>query len=107
MDAIAKKAAISKPMLYLYYGSKDELFAACIHREGAKFVEALTPAALQMLCTSSSAFLSAFMMAKRTTCAFRSRLLLVICSSVSPASVLACSRTACAFGEMSSSAVAR
>ncbi|MET0196826.1 MAG: helix-turn-helix domain-containing protein, partial [Rhodococcus fascians] len=32
MDAIAKKAAISKPMLYLYYGSKDELFAACINR---------------------------------------------------------------------------
>src|SRR6476469_6156854 len=45
MDSIATKAAISKPMLYLYYGSKDELFAACIHREGLKFVEALTPAA--------------------------------------------------------------
>ncbi len=45
MDAIAKQAAISKPMLYLYYGSKDELFAACIAREGVKFVEALTPAA--------------------------------------------------------------
>ncbi|EOM76708.1 TetR/AcrR family transcriptional regulator [Rhodococcus rhodnii] len=44
MDAIAARAEISKPMLYLYYGSKDELFAACIQREGARFVEALAPA---------------------------------------------------------------
>ncbi|MFX1757208.1 tetr family transcriptional regulator [Rhodococcus gordoniae] len=44
MDAIAGRASISKPMLYLYYGSKDELFAACIAREGQRFVEALTPA---------------------------------------------------------------
>lgn len=44
MDAIAARAQISKPMLYLYYGSKDELFAACISREGQRFVEALTPA---------------------------------------------------------------
>ncbi len=44
MDAIAARASISKPMLYLYYGSKDELFAACIAREGQRFVEALTPA---------------------------------------------------------------
>ena len=28
MDAIAAKAEISKPMLYLYYGSKEELFGA-------------------------------------------------------------------------------
>lgn len=45
MDAIAAAAEISKPMLYLYYGSKDELFAACIAREGQQFVEAITPAA--------------------------------------------------------------
>ncbi len=44
MDAIAAEAQISKPMLYLYYGSKDELFTACINREGARFVEAFTPA---------------------------------------------------------------
>ncbi|MGU3437961.1 TetR/AcrR family transcriptional regulator [Actinomycetes bacterium M1A6_2h] len=44
MDSIASRAEISKPMLYLYYGSKDELFAACIAREGIKFVEAMTPA---------------------------------------------------------------
>lgn len=45
MDAIAAEAKISKPMLYLYYGSKDELFAACISREGQRFVDAITPAA--------------------------------------------------------------
>ncbi len=44
MDAVAREAQISKPMLYLYYGSKDELFAACIQREGLRFVEALAPA---------------------------------------------------------------
>ncbi|MFH5228703.1 TetR/AcrR family transcriptional regulator [Antrihabitans spumae] len=44
MDAIAAEADISKPMLYLYYGSKEELFAACIHREGVRFVEAVSPA---------------------------------------------------------------
>ncbi len=44
MDAIAGEAQISKPMLYLYYGSKEELFAACISREGVRFVEAITPA---------------------------------------------------------------
>ena len=44
MDTIAAKAEISKPMLYLYYGSKEELFAACIHREGLRLLEALAPA---------------------------------------------------------------
>ncbi|RVW01743.1 TetR/AcrR family transcriptional regulator [Rhodococcus spongiicola] len=44
MDSIAAKASISKPMLYLYYGSKEELFASCIHREGLRFVEAISPA---------------------------------------------------------------
>ena len=39
MDAIAARAEISKPMLYLYYGSKEELFAACLDRELSRFVE--------------------------------------------------------------------
>ena len=41
MDAIAAKAEISKPMLYLYYGSKEELFGACLNRELARFIEAV------------------------------------------------------------------
>ena len=41
MDAIAAQADISKPMLYLYYGSKEELFAACLGRELSRFVETI------------------------------------------------------------------
>lgn len=37
MDAIAAEAEISKPMLYLYYGSKEELFGACLDRELTRF----------------------------------------------------------------------
>jgi AcrR family transcriptional regulator len=39
MDAIAAQAEISKPMLYLYYGSKEELFGACLDRELGRFVD--------------------------------------------------------------------
>ncbi|NLG47856.1 TetR/AcrR family transcriptional regulator [Gordonia sp. (in: high G+C Gram-positive bacteria)] len=41
MDVIAAEAKISKPMLYLYYGSKDELFSACIARESGRFMESM------------------------------------------------------------------
>ena len=41
MDVIAAEAKISKPMLYLYYGSKEELFGACLTRELSRFVEAV------------------------------------------------------------------
>ncbi len=39
MDSIAAAASISKPMLYLYYGSKEELFGACLDRELSRFIE--------------------------------------------------------------------
>lgn len=41
MDAVAREAEISKPMLYLYYGSKDELFAACVTREVGQFMRSI------------------------------------------------------------------
>jgi AcrR family transcriptional regulator len=41
MDAIAAEAKISKPMLYLYYGSKEDLFGACLNRELGRFIEAV------------------------------------------------------------------
>jgi AcrR family transcriptional regulator len=41
MDAIAGQAEISKPMLYLYYGSKEELFGAVLNRELGRFVDAV------------------------------------------------------------------
>jgi AcrR family transcriptional regulator len=39
MDAIAAEAQISKPMLYLYYGSKEDLFGACLNRELTRFID--------------------------------------------------------------------
>ena len=39
MDAIAAEADISKPMLYLYYGSKEDLFRACLDRELTRLVD--------------------------------------------------------------------
>lgn len=41
MDAIAKQAETSKPMLYLYYGSKEELFLACVTRESGRLIDTL------------------------------------------------------------------
>jgi len=64
MDAIAAQAEISKPMLYLYYGSKEELFGACLDRELARFVETVragidfTRPAKDLLRTAVVAFLS-------------------------------------------------
>jgi AcrR family transcriptional regulator len=42
MDVIAAKAEISKPMLYLYYGSKEDLFGACLNRELTRFIDAVS-----------------------------------------------------------------
>jgi AcrR family transcriptional regulator len=64
MDAIAAQAEISKPMLYLYYGSKEELFGACLDRELARFVDKVradidfTQPAKNLLRTAVVAFLS-------------------------------------------------
>lgn len=41
MDAIAQRASTSKPMLYLYHGSKEELFSACVTRETDRLMDAL------------------------------------------------------------------
>ena len=41
MDVIAAEARISKPMLYLYYGSKEDLFGACLNRELSRFIDAV------------------------------------------------------------------
>jgi AcrR family transcriptional regulator len=64
MDAIAAEAAISKPMLYLYYGSKEELFGACLNRELARFVDAVrsdiefTPSPKDLLRNAVVSYLS-------------------------------------------------
>ena len=46
MDTIARDAGVSKPMLYLYYGSKEELFSACVTRESGRLIDQLTTAAV-------------------------------------------------------------
>ncbi|MEV5448251.1 helix-turn-helix domain-containing protein, partial [Streptomyces sp. NPDC052644] len=45
MDEIAEDAGISKPMVYAYLGTKEELFIACLHRETARMVLAIAGAA--------------------------------------------------------------
>jgi AcrR family transcriptional regulator len=45
VDEIAEAAGISKPMVYAYLGTKEELFIACLHREGLRLLEALGAAA--------------------------------------------------------------
>jgi AcrR family transcriptional regulator len=45
VDEIAEAAGISKPMVYAYLGSKEELFVACLRREGARLLEAVAAVA--------------------------------------------------------------
>ncbi|MEV6691146.1 TetR/AcrR family transcriptional regulator [Micromonospora sp. NPDC051196] len=46
MDEVAERAGISKPMVYAYLGTKEELFVACLHREGTRMMEAIAGAAV-------------------------------------------------------------
>jgi AcrR family transcriptional regulator len=41
MDEIAELAGVSKPMVYAYLGTKDELFLACVRREATLLLEAV------------------------------------------------------------------
>jgi AcrR family transcriptional regulator len=41
MDEISDVAGVSKPMIYTYLGSKEDLFAQCIRREAARLLEAV------------------------------------------------------------------
>jgi AcrR family transcriptional regulator len=45
VDEIAELADISKPMVYLYFGSKEGLFIACIRREGERLTRGFQEAA--------------------------------------------------------------
>src|SRR5689334_16779847 len=45
MDAIAAAAAISKPMLYAYFDSKEGLYAAYVERSGRALLSAMREAA--------------------------------------------------------------
>jgi AcrR family transcriptional regulator len=41
MDDIAARADVSKPMVYAYLGAKDDVFVACLHREGTRVMQAI------------------------------------------------------------------
>ncbi|AZP19606.1 TetR/AcrR family transcriptional regulator [Streptomyces aquilus] len=41
MDEIAELAGVSKPLVYLYLNSKEDLFTACIRREAAALTAAI------------------------------------------------------------------
>jgi AcrR family transcriptional regulator len=41
MDEVSDVAGVSKPMIYAYLGSKEDLFAACIHRESQQLLAAV------------------------------------------------------------------
>jgi AcrR family transcriptional regulator len=44
MDEIAERAGVSKPLLYMYLGSKEETFRACIAREAGRLAETIAAA---------------------------------------------------------------
>jgi AcrR family transcriptional regulator len=41
MDEVAELAGVSKPLLYLYLGSKEKIFSACIAREADRLVDTI------------------------------------------------------------------
>jgi AcrR family transcriptional regulator len=44
MDEIAARSGVSKPMVYAYLGSKEELFLACLRAEATMLMEAVAGA---------------------------------------------------------------
>jgi AcrR family transcriptional regulator len=45
MEEIADLAGLSKPMVYAYLGNKEEVFIACLRREGARVMSAVAEVA--------------------------------------------------------------
>ena len=41
MDEISDTAGVSKPMVYAYLGSKDELYLACVRREAGRLIDGI------------------------------------------------------------------
>ncbi len=47
VDEIAEAAGISKPMVYAYLGTKEELFVACLRREATRLLQAVLDASAE------------------------------------------------------------
>jgi AcrR family transcriptional regulator len=45
MDEIAERSGVSKPMVYAYHGTKEELFLACLRRESERLMAGIIEAA--------------------------------------------------------------
>jgi AcrR family transcriptional regulator len=45
MDEIAERSGVSKPMVYAYHGTKEELFLACVRRESERLMAGIIAAA--------------------------------------------------------------
>lgn len=45
MDEIAELSGVSKPMVYAYHGTKEELFLACLRRESERLMASIISAA--------------------------------------------------------------
>jgi AcrR family transcriptional regulator len=54
MVEIAEKAGISKPLIYQYFGSKDGLYLACLHKVAGDLVDRLEVAELSVDDTVAS-----------------------------------------------------
>ncbi|MER6798249.1 helix-turn-helix domain-containing protein, partial [Amycolatopsis mediterranei] len=39
MVEIARRVGVTKPLLYQYFGSKDGLYLACLHRAGGRLTD--------------------------------------------------------------------
>jgi AcrR family transcriptional regulator len=48
MVAIARRAGISKPLIYQYFGSKDGLYLACLHAVSTRLLDRLEEAELDV-----------------------------------------------------------
>jgi AcrR family transcriptional regulator len=44
MDELARRAGVSKPVIYDHFGSKEQLFATCVRRTGEALAEQVTSA---------------------------------------------------------------
>src|SRR5664280_430299 len=44
MDELARRAGISKPVIYDHFGSKEQLFATCVRRTGEALAEQVATA---------------------------------------------------------------
>jgi AcrR family transcriptional regulator len=44
MDELARRAGVSKPVIYDHFGSKDQLFAACVRRAGEALADQVATA---------------------------------------------------------------